>query len=303
MAGIITTGNHPKALWPGVHTWFGRAYNDHPMEYRGCFVTEKSKKAYEEDVELTGFGLAPIKPQGASVSYDSETQGPTTRYTHATIAQGYIVTQEERDDNLYSVVSKRRATALAFGLRQTKETIAANVFNRSTTAGFVGGDGVTLLSTSHPTVDGTQSNKLATPADLSEVSLEDMLIQMMDARNSRGLKISLLGKKLIVPTANAFNAERILKTKLRTGTDHNDINAIKNMGLLPEGYMVNHYLTDPDAWFVTTNCPNGLMHFERKALKFSKDNDFSTDNALAKAVERYSFGWTDWRGLYGSEGA
>ena len=303
MSGVITTGNHPKALWPGIHAWFGRAYNEHPLEYKGCFNTEKSGKAYEEDVEATGFGLAPIKTQGGAISYDSETQGPTTRYTHVTVGLGYIVTQEELDDNLYEVVSKRRAKALAFSMRQTKETIAANIFNRATTSGYVGGDGVTLLSTAHPTVDGTQSNTLGTAADLSEASLEDMLIQIMNAKNSRGLKISLLGKKLIVPTAEAFNAERILKTQLRSGTDLNDINAIKNMGLLPEGFMVNHYFTDSDSWFIRTNAPNGLTHFERKKLKFGKDKDFDTDNAKSKATERFSFGWTDWRGVYGTMGA
>ena len=303
MSGVITTGNHPKALWPGVHKWFGRVYNEHPMEYKAIFDTESSDKKYEEDVEVTGFGLAPVKQQGSAVSYDSETQGNTTRYSHVAYGLGYIVTKEELADNQYEVVSKRRSKALAFSMRQTKETVGANVLNRAVTAGYVGGDGQTLLSASHPTVDGTQSNILGTPADLSEASLEDMLIQVMQAKNSRGLKISVMGKLLIVPPAEAFNAERILKTQLRSGTDHNDINAIKNMGLLPEGFTVNHYLTDTDAWFIKTNCPSGLTHFERAKLEFTKDKDFDTDNAKAKAYERYSFGWTDWRGVYGSQGA
>lgn len=303
MSGVITTGNHPKALWPGVHKWFGRVYNEHPMEYKAIFDTESSNKSYEEDVEVTGFGLAPVKQQGSSVSYDSETQGDTTRYSHVAYGLGYIVTKEELADNQYEVVSKRRSKALAFSMRQTKETVGANVLNRAVTSGYVGGDGQTLLSASHPTVDGTQSNILGTPADLSEASLEDILIQVMQAKNSRGLKISVMGKLLIVPPAEAFNAERILKTQLRSGTDHNDINAIKNMGLLPEGFTVNHYLTDADAWFIKTNCPSGLTHFERAKLEFTKDKDFDSDNAKAKAYERYSFGWTDWRGVYGSQGA
>lgn len=302
MSGVITTSNHPKALWPGIHAWFGRNYGQIPAQYKGCFETEKSDKKYEEDVELTGFGLAPVKTEGGSVAFDSETQGPTTRYTHVSIGLGYIVTLEEREDNLYAVVSKKRSKALAFSMMQTKETIAANVYNRAVNASYVGGDGQPLLSTAHPTVDGTQSNMLGTPADLSEAALEAALIEISQMKNSRGLRINAKAKELIIPSALQFDAERILKSNLRVGSELNDVNAIKNMGLLPGGIHENRYLTNDKMWFIKTDIPDGMRHFERRKLKFTKDNDFHTDNALAKATERYSFGWTDWRAIFGSQG-
>lgn len=303
MAGIITTGNHPKALWPGMHAFWGRMYAEHPVEYDKVFDMETSSKNYEEDTEVTGFGLAPVKTQGGSVAYDSETQGPTTRYTHVAYGLGYIVTREERDDNLYEVVSKRRIKALAFSMRQTHEITTANIFNRAFNASYVGGDGKEMIATDHPTLNGTQSNELAVAADLSEASLEDLLIQIMNAANSRGHRIALMGKKLIVPPALAFTAQRIVKSDLQNDTANNAINAIRSMGLLPEGIMVWHYLTDADAWFVKTNAPNGLTHFQRTSIEFTRDNDFDTDNAKAKAYERYRAGWTDWRSIYGSPGA
>ena len=300
---VITTGNHPKALWPGMHKFWGRQYDEHPKEWSEIFDSEDSEKSYEEDAEVTGFGLAPVKAQAASISYDSESQGPVTRYTHVTYGLGYMVTSEEIDDNLYEVVSKRRIKALAFSVRQTEETIGANVLNRAFNASYIGGDGRSMIDSAHPTVSGTQSNVIGVAADLSEAALESLLIQVMNTTNSRGLKIKLIGKKLIVPPAYRFEAERIMNSALRPGTPNNDINAMKSMGVLPDGVCVNHYLTDTDAWFVKTNAPSGLQRFNRRATEFKQDNDFDTANAKAKATVRFSVGWTDWRAIFGSPGA
>lgn len=303
MAGVITTGNHPKALWPGVKAWWGRQYDEHEVEYTGLFDTETSDKSREEMAEATGFGLAPVKGQGASVQYDSESQGTVTNSVHVAYALGYIVTREEMDDNLYEVVSKRRAQALAFSIRQTKETVGANVYNRAFNSSYTFGDGKELLATDHPTLDGTQSNELAVGADLSEAALEDLTIQIMNAKNSRGLKINLMPRKLIVPPALFYEAHRIIDSDLRSGTANNDANVLKSQGIFPEGIMVNHYLTDTDAFFIRTNAPSGLVHFERTPVEFTQDNDFDTDNAKAKCYERYSFTVGDFRALYGSPGS
>jgi hypothetical protein len=300
----ITTGSHPKALWPGLHAWWGLSYNKHPLEWSQCFdVKDSSDKAYEEDVEGTGFGLAPVKSEGTSISYDAHTQGPTTRYTHVVYGLGFIVTEEEESDNLYDKLSRSRAESLAFSMRTTKEIVHANIFNRAFNSSYTGGDGLEMCSTAHVTVDGTQSNELATAADFSEASLEDMLINIAQAKNTRGLEVGLMGRSLVVPPALMFEAQRVLHSELRVGTANNDINAVKSMGLLPDGWMVNHYLTDSDAWFIKTNAPNGLTHFKRKALDFAQDSDFDTSNKKHKATERYSAGWTDWRGVYGTPGA
>lgn len=304
MAGVIMTSNHPKALWPGVKVWWGKSYNDHPVEYTELFDTESSDKAYEELIQNVGFGVAPVKNQGSAVTYDSDVQGPVTRATHVTYALGYIVTQEEIDDDLYAAVSKTRASSLARSLRQTKERVAAGIYNRAGTSGYVGGDGVTLLNASHPnTSGGTFSNQLSVAADLSEASLEDLTIQIMQATDDRGLTINLMPQSLIVNPSNYYNANRILKTEYQTNTGNNNINVIKANGVIPK-LVVNHYLTDNDAWFVRTNVPSGtgLVHFERKAIAFDQDNDFDTANAKAKAMERYSFVWGDPRCLYGSMG-
>lgn len=300
---VITTGNHPKALWPGMHKFWGRQYSEHPQEWSQIFETETSEKNYEEDTEVTGFGLAKEKNQAMAVEFDSESQGPTKRYTHVTYALGYIVTREEQEDNLYEVVSKRRIKALAFSVRQTEEIVAANILNRAFNSSYTGADGKEMIATDHPTVDGTQSNELTTPADFSEASLEDLLIQIMESKNSRGLRISLMPKKLIVPPSLAFDAERVMNSTLQSGTANNDVNAIKSMGLIKGGAVVNHYLTDSDAFFVQTNAPNGLMRFNRRATEFRQDNDFDTENAKAKATLRFSVSWTDWRGIFGSPGA
>lgn len=299
---IITTGNHPAALWPGVRKWFGKTYDEFPVEYTKVFSTDTSDKAYEKDIEATGFGLAAQKAQGGSISYDSDSQGYTKTYNHIGYALGYIVTHEEIKDNLYEEVGTRRAKALAFSMRQTKEVVMANVLNRATDSAYTGGDGVELLSTAHPSLAGNWANEPAVAVDFSEASLEDMLIQIGQATNSRGLRIALKGQKLVVPINLGFEAERVVKSTLQNDTPNNAINALRSMGMLPEGVFVYHYLTDTDQWFVKTNAPNGLMHIEREALMFDKDADFDTMNAKAKAYERYSAGWTDPRGIYGSPG-
>lgn len=303
MAGVITTGNHPKALWPGMRKFWGREYSEHPVQWKQFLEQHDSEKNYEEDTEVTGFGLAAAKAQAQGISYDSESQGPTKRYVHVTYGLGYVVSREEREDNLYEVVSKRRIKALAFSIRQTEEIICANILNRAFTSGYTGADGKVMIANDHPTLDGTQSNLLATAADLSEAAIEDMCIQAMGFKNSRGLRIAIMPKKLIVSTSDAFNAERILKSQLQSGTGNNDINAIRSMGAIPGGVTVNHYLNDADAWFIQTNCPNGMMRFNRRATEFTNDNDFDTENAKAKATLRFSVGWTDWRGVLGTPGA
>lgn len=299
---VITTGAHPKALWPGVHAWFGLAYNKHPMEWDQIFDVKDSTKNYEEDVEATGFGLAPIVPQGEALSYDSHAQGYTKRYTPVKYGLGYIVTEEEEDDNQYEKLAKGRAEALAFSMRTSKEIVHANILDRATDSNYVGGDGVELLATTHPSLAGNWSNELSAAADFSEAALEDLLILIGQAKNARGLQIGLRPMKLIVPVNLQFEAQRVLKSELRVGTADNDINAIKSMGLLPGGYMVNHYVTDTDQWFVKTDAPNGLTHFRRKALAFQKDSDFDTSNKKHKATERYAAGWTDPRAIFGSPG-
>jgi hypothetical protein len=301
---VITSGNHPKLLWPGIKAIWGREYGEHPLECVEIFDSESSNQSYEEDVHITGFGLAPVKAEGNSTTYDSETQGYTSRYTNVAYSLGYIVTREEQDDNLYMKASKTRVKALAFSGRQTKENVGANVLNRGFDSNYTGGDGVELISASHTDdVGGTWSNHIAAAADFSESALEDLLTQISDAKNGKNLKISIQGQKLIVPTALQFDVERVLKSTLRVGTADNDINSIRSKGLLPQGYVVNHYLTDSDAWFIKTNCPEGMKLYNRVAAQFTQDNDFDTDNAKAKFYERYAFGWTDPRGLFGSPGA
>jgi hypothetical protein len=300
---VITTGNHPKSLWPGVAAWFGRQYDEYEAQYTKLFDTETSEKNYEEDVQVTGFGLASLKSEGAGITYDTETQGFTKRYTNLTYASGYIVTREEMEDSQYETVSKRRAQALAFAARQTKENVCANVYNRAFNTSYTGGDGKRWLSTDHPSIAGDWSNVLATAADLSESSLEDMIIQIMGATNDRGMRISLMPKTLIVHRNDWFNANRILKSTLQNDTSNNSINALKATNALPGGIVVNQYLTDSDAWFIRTNAPRGALYWQRRAYEFTQDNDFDTENAKAKFTERFSVGWTDPRSLFGSAGA
>ena len=299
---VIATGNHPKALWPGVYSWFGAQYKEHEAQYPKLFEIKSSNKNFEELVQQTGFGLAPVKPEGSSTAYDSHNQGYVARGTNVAYSLGYIVTREELADNLYAEVSMRRSGSLAFSMAQTRENVGANVYNRVTSGSFLGGDGKALGATDHPTVSGDQSNILATAADLSEASLEDLTVQILDALDFKGLKISLGIKRLIVPTATIYDAQRILKSNLRVGTADNDANALRLLGVVPE-ITVNNYLTDSDAWFLYTSCSDGLCWFDREPVEFTKDTDFDTDNAKAKGYMRFVPFWGDWRTLYSSSGA
>lgn len=299
---LIATGNHPKSLWPGIHKWFGAVYAKHAVEYTGLFDVKGSSQNYEEDAEHSSFGLAPIKPEGQAVVYDSHQQGNVKRYIHTAFALGYVVTREELADNLYKQVSMARAQSLAFSMSQTRENVGANVYNRAFNSSYTGADSVELIATTHTSLAGNQSNKLNPDAALSEAALEDMAIQIMDAKNSRGLKISLMPTTLCIPTALSFEAQRILKSALQNDTANNAQNALKSLNTIPN-YVANHYFSSTTAWFVKTNAPNGLCWFDRESVEFSKDNDFDTDNAKAKAYMRFSVGWTDWRGVFGSDGA
>ncbi len=303
MAGTITSGAHPKALWPGIHAWFGTTYDKHATEYTDLFDIKQSNQSYEEDVLITGFGLAPVKPEGDGIRYDTETQGFTKRYTNVAYALGYIVTYEEMKDGLYEKVSMRRSERLAFSMRQTKENVHANVYNRAFNSGFLGGDSKELLSTTHPSKAGDWSNKLAVDADMSEASIEDLVIQIGQAKNDRGLRVSIKPRCLVIPINLQFEAHRIVRSVLQNDTANNAVNAIRSMGIFPEGIKMNHYLTDADAWFIRTNAPYGMCSFDRDNQAFQQDNDFDTSNVKAKKYERYIPGWTDPRGLYGTAGA
>ena len=303
MAGIISTASHPKALWPGVKAWWGQVYNEHAEEYSDLFDKDSSAQNYEEDVQLTGFGLAPRKSEAAGVSYDSEIQGFVTRYTHVAYALGYIVTKEELDDNLYEQVSKRRAASLAMGFRQTKENVAANVYNRAFSGTYLGGDGKALCATDHPnTSGGTFSNKPTVDVDLSEASLEDAVVAIMGYTNDRGLLINVMPQSLHIPRQEHFNAHRILKSVYQSGTANNDVNVLAATNAFPGGIKLNHYFTSPHAWFIRTNVQDGMKYYERVGISFDQDNDFDTMNVKAKGYERYSFGWSDFRAVYGSNG-
>ena len=299
----ITTGAIAKLLWPVLNARWGNSYTEYPMEWKDLVDSETSSMNYEEDQEMTGFGLAPIKQQGAPTQYDTMTQGVTNRYTHIAYGLGFIITREAMDDNLYEKVGMQRTGSLGFSMRQTKENVVANIYNRGFNSSFLGGDAVALLSTAHPTLAGNQSNMLATAADLSEASLEDLTIQIGQATNARGLKISIQPSSLVIPVNLQFEAARILKSVGQSGTANNDINALKSMGAFPDGIKVNHYLTDTDAFFIRTNVENGLKLFQRVAAEFAQDDDFDTANLKYKSYERYSTGWSDWRGLYGTAGA
>lgn len=300
----ITTSNFAKLLWPGINSIYGKAYDEHGVEYTDLFDEFKSGKAFEEDLGITSFGLASRKTEGNSIAYDEENQAFLTRYNHLVYGLGFVITREMVEDDQYGVVGDRRSRALAFSMRQTKEIVGANVYNRAFNSSYKGGDGVEMISGSHLNHSGgTWSNTLATAADLSEASLEQASIDIMKLTNDRGLKISVMPQTLIVPSDLVFEAQRILETPYRVGTADNDINALKQMGKFPGGVKVNHYLTDPDAWFIRTNVQDGLKCFNRRAMSFAIDNDFDTENAKFKATERYSFGWTDPRAIYGSAGA
>jgi len=308
-AGVITTTSFAKSLWPGVNTWYGEAYNEYGVEWDKLFDKYTSRRAFEEDVGTSMFGLAVQKGEGAPVTYDTSRQGFTSRYNHVVYALGFIITREAVDDDLYDIVGKQKARALAFSMRQTKEIIAANIYNRAFNTSYLGGDGATLIacaaggSASHPNVSGgTYTNGPSVGTDLSEAALEQACIDIAGYTNDRGLRIAVRPQTLIIPKELMFEAKRILNTDGRPGTDNNDLNALKTMGMIPE-VVVNHYLTDTDAWFIRTDVKNGMLYFERDGDSFAMDEDFDTENAKYKATARYSVGWTDRRALYGSPGA
>lgn len=301
--GIINTGSFSKALWPGVNAWYGKAYDEYPVEWTDLFDKYTSRKGYEEDVGISSFGLNQVKPEGQAIAYGSEQQGFITRYTHIVYALGFIITKEMFDDDQYDVVAERRARGLAFSSRQTKEIVGTNVYNRAFNSSYTGGDGVSMISTAHPNVaGGTWSNTLSAPANLSEASLEQACINISKYTNDAGLRIQVMPKSLIVPSDLQFEAERILKSQYRVGTANNDISALVSMGKFPEGIKINHYLTSSKAWFTRTNSPDGMKYFERQGDSFAEDNDFDTGNAKFKTEARYSFGWTDPRGVFGTAG-
>lgn len=300
----INTGAISRALKPGVNTWFGLAYKKHPEQWSQIFDKQMSEFNFEEDVNVNGFGLGVLKPEGASISYDTHSQGWIQRYQNLTYALGFIVTREHVEDNKYMQIAKQRAEALANSMRQTKENIAANVLNRAFSNSYLGADGVRLCSTAHLcSKGGTFSNTLSTAADLSEASLEQAIIDLGGLVDDAGLRIDVMGQKLIIPRQLQFEACRILKSDLKYDTAENAINAMKNMGSLPGGVVMNTYLSDPDAWFIKTDVQDGLKLFQRRELEVENDSDFDTENMKFKASERYCVGWTDPRGIYGSPGA
>ena len=294
-----------KELEPGLNALFGLEYKQYADETKEIFVTESSDRAFEEEVMLSGFGDAAVKPEGSGVAFDFAQETYTARYTMQTIALAFAITEEAIEDNLYDRLASRYTKALARSMATTKNTKGAAILN----TGFTGsgnptyGDGQVLLIAAHPTLSGTQSNILSTAADLNETSLEQALIDIAATKDERGLKVAAKARKLVIPSALQFTAERLLKSQGRVGTADNDINALKNMGMVPEGYVVNHYLSDTDAWFLITDVPNGLKHFDRAPLKTSMEGDFDTGNVRYKARERYVFGVSDWRGVFGTAGA
>jgi hypothetical protein len=294
-----------KELLPGLNALFGLEYARYGEEHKEIFEQESSERSFEEETKLSGFGAAPVKTEGSAIAYDNAQEAFTSRYTHETIALGFSITEEAVEDNLYDSLSARYTKALARAMAYTKQTKAAAVLNNGfATTGFNGGDGVPLFSAAHPLVGGsTNSNVPLTPVDLNETSLEAAVIQIAAWTDERGLLIAAKPKKLIIPPQLQFTATRILETEQRVGTADNDINALKNNGSIPGGYTINHFFTDPDAWFLTTDVPNGLKHFVRTALSNKMDTDFDTGNARYKSRERYSFGWSDPLGMYGSPGA
>ena len=302
-----------KELLPGLNALFGLEYEKYEDEHTLIYETESSDRSFEEEVKLSGFAAAPVKNEGSAISYDSAQESFTARYNHETIAMGFAITEEAMEDNLYDSLSARYTKALARAMAYTKQVKSVNPLNNGFTNSYQSGDGVNLFTASgdgvtggdgHPLVNGGKnSNRPATAADLNETSLENALIDIAGYKDERGIKVNVQARKLIVPPQLQFVADRILNTPGRVATSDNDINAMKNMGMLPEGYTVNHYLTDTDAWFVKTDAPNGMKHFERASMATGMEGDFETGNVRYKARERYSFGWSDWRGVYGSPGA
>jgi len=290
-----------KELLPGLNALFGLEYARYGEEHKEIYETETSERSFEEETKLSGFSAAPVKNEGTAISYDNAQEAWTARYNHETIALGFSITEEAIEDNLYDSLSARYTKGLARAMAYTKQVKAAAVLNNGYNAAYTGGDGVSLFSTAHPLVNGgTNSNTFATPSDLNETALEAAVIQIAAWTDERGLLIAAKPRKLVVPPSLMFVATRLLETELRVGTNNNDINAIKNNGSIPEGYAVNHFLTSTNTWFLTTDVPNGLKHFERIPLQNSMDGDFDTGNVRYKSRERYSFGWSDPLGIFSS---
>ena len=299
----ISRAQLAKELEPGLNALFGLEYKNYENQHSEIFDKESSDRAFEEEVMLSGFGTAGVKQEGSAVGYDDAQETFTSRYTHETIALAFSITEEAIEDNLYDRLGSRYTKALARSMATTKQVKAANVLNNGFNSAFKGGDGKELFATDHPTLNGTVRNELATAADLNETSLEQSLIDIADLKDERGLKIAAKGVKMIIPSALQFTAERLMKSSQRVGTADNDTNAVRSMGMIPQGYVVNNYLTDTNAFFIKTDDPNGMKYFERAALKTAMEGDFDTGNMRYKARERYSFGFSDFRGIFGSPGA
>ena len=292
-----------KELEPGLNALFGLEYDRYENQHTEIFDEESSDRAFEEEVMLGGFGNAEVKPEGSGVVYEQAQETFTARYSHETVALAFSLTEEAVEDNLYDKISTRYTKALARSMANTKQIKAANVLNRAFNSSFLGGDDKELCATDHPTLSGTQKNELSTAADLNETSLEQMLIDIADMKDERGMKIALRGMKMIIPVNLQFVAERLMKSAGRVGTADNDLNAVRSMGMVPQGYVVNNFLTDTDAFFIKTDAPNGLKMFTRAPIRTAMEGDFDTGNVRYKARERYSFGFSDWRGIFGSPGA
>ena len=299
----ISRGQLAKELEPGLNALFGLEYKNYENQHLEIFDKESSDRAFEEEVMLSGFGSAGVKQEGSAIGYDDAQETFTARYTHETIALAFSITEEAIEDNLYDSLGSRYTKALARSMATTKQVKAANVLNNAFNTAVTGGDAKELCATDHPTLNGTVSNTLTTAADLNETSLEQSLIDIANMTDERGLKIAAKGVKMIIPSALQFTAERLMKSSQRVGTADNDINAVKSMGMIPQGYVVNNYLTDTDAFFIKTDVPNGLKMFVRSPIKTAMEGDFETGNVRYKARERYSFGFSDPRGIFGSPGA
>jgi len=296
----ISTGSFAKALLPGIHKWVGLQYKDYMPEYSEIFEKNTSTKAFEEEVGVTGFGYAVVKTEGNNITYDDMEQGFVDRYTHAVVALGFMITREMYEDNQYVQIGLRKTKGLTFSLKQTKETIGANILNRAFNNAYTYGDGKELCATDHPNMSGgSWRNELTVGADLSEAALEQACIDIGEFTNDRGMLIKVMPKKLLIPPELEFDAARILKSVQQPGTANNDINALKSLSKIPS-MSINHYLTDADAWFILTDAPDGLKYFQRRKLEIGTENDFDTENARYKATERYSFGCTEKRAIFGS---
>ena len=302
MSGIITSSSFAKLLWPGLNSIYGKEYADYPVEWDKLFEKNSSDRAYEEDLGLSSFGLASVKSEGAPITYDTERQGFTSRYNHVVYALGFIVTREIYEDDQYGKVGAQKAKALARSMRQTKEIIAANVYNRAFTSGYTGGDGKVLGASDHPNKSGgTYSNILSTAANLSEAAIEQAIIDIKKWTDDRGLRINVKPQSLVIPVDLEFEADRLFNSKGRVYTSDNDKNS-KAFGMFPKGVKVNNFLTSTTAWFIRTDCPEGMKFFERRAMSFDTDSDFDTETAKFKCTHRYAYGWTDPKAVYATPG-